>query len=396
MKSILYISYDGLLEPLGQSQVLSYLIPLALKYKITIVSYEKYEDWSNLSERSRINNKIKESGIDWHPLRYHKSPSILAKLIDIIVGLVYGAYLIFFKKIKILHARSYIPGVIVLMLKFIFRIKFIFDMRGFWADERIDGNLWKKNSYIYKFVKLVEKYLLLNADHIITLTHASVNEIYKLNYLIKQNAKITVIPTCTNLEIFKPDVSQIRINNFTLGYIGSVSTWYLFDEVLYCFSELLKINNNCELLIINKGEHDFICKKIINNNIPLNKIKLINLGHNEISVYIRKMDAGIFFIKPAFSKKASSPTRLGEFLGTGIPCLTNDGIGDVSEILNNENVGVVIKDLNKKNIVDGIKKLLILLKDKEIKERCVKTAKKYFSLENGITKYDKIYNELNN
>ena len=121
--NILYITYDGLLEPLGQSQVLSYLVPLALKHKITIISYEKIEDWNNLREKSRIINKIKESGIEWHPLRYHKSTRILAKLLDIILGIIYGSYFIFNKKIQILHARSYIPAIIVLpklqLLKFI-------------------------------------------------------------------------------------------------------------------------------------------------------------------------------------------------------------------------------------------------------------------------------------
>ena len=33
---------------------------------------------------------------------------------------------------------------IALFCKKIFGTKFIFDMRGFWADERVDGDIWKK------------------------------------------------------------------------------------------------------------------------------------------------------------------------------------------------------------------------------------------------------------
>ncbi len=39
--SILYITYDGLLEPLGQSQVLAYLERMSDRLLIHIMSFEK-------------------------------------------------------------------------------------------------------------------------------------------------------------------------------------------------------------------------------------------------------------------------------------------------------------------------------------------------------------------
>ena len=47
MASVLYISYDGLMEPLGQSQVLRYLEGLSLNHKIWIISFEKEGDLSD-------------------------------------------------------------------------------------------------------------------------------------------------------------------------------------------------------------------------------------------------------------------------------------------------------------------------------------------------------------
>ena len=43
---ILYISYDGVLEPLGQSQILSYLKNLSLSNKIFLLSFEKKKRFS--------------------------------------------------------------------------------------------------------------------------------------------------------------------------------------------------------------------------------------------------------------------------------------------------------------------------------------------------------------
>ena len=43
---ILFISFDGLLEPLGQSQILPYLRGLATRgVAITVLSFEKAADW---------------------------------------------------------------------------------------------------------------------------------------------------------------------------------------------------------------------------------------------------------------------------------------------------------------------------------------------------------------
>ena len=61
MPKVLYVSYDGLMEPLGQSQILSYLTRLAKDYDITLVSYEKSYEWSNLVNRSKFINIIKEA-----------------------------------------------------------------------------------------------------------------------------------------------------------------------------------------------------------------------------------------------------------------------------------------------------------------------------------------------
>jgi hypothetical protein len=52
--SVLYISYDGMLEPLGKSQVLAYLKHLVADRPIHLISFEKAGDWANVAERARF------------------------------------------------------------------------------------------------------------------------------------------------------------------------------------------------------------------------------------------------------------------------------------------------------------------------------------------------------
>ena len=64
---ILYLSYDGLTDPLGQSQVIPYCRGLADKgYEIHIVSCEKKVNFS--LKRMEIQLLLSESNIKWYPL----------------------------------------------------------------------------------------------------------------------------------------------------------------------------------------------------------------------------------------------------------------------------------------------------------------------------------------
>ena len=51
-------------------------------------------------------------------------------------------------------------------------------------------------------------------------------------------AKIIVIPCCTDLALFKP--MDRDSDQFTLGYLGSLGTWYMLSEMLQVYKIILK------------------------------------------------------------------------------------------------------------------------------------------------------------
>src|SRR5207248_2823753 len=195
ISGVLYISYDGMLEPLGQSQVIGYLERLAPGRRIHLISFEKPRDWANREQVDAMRRHLADIGIQWHPLRYHKSPSTPATAFDIAAGTAFALALAFRHGIAVVHARSYVAGVMALAVKRATGARFLFDMRGFWADERVDGGLWSASSRLYRAAKRVERSLLLGADHIVTLTHASEDEIRRFDYLQERALPITVVPT---------------------------------------------------------------------------------------------------------------------------------------------------------------------------------------------------------
>lgn len=396
MKSgVLYISYDGMLEPLGQSQVLAYLERLSADRPLYLLSFEKAADWANIDARSRVETRMAAAGIHWHARRYHKFPSSLATAWDIAVGITAGLWFVLFHGLRIVHARSYVPAVMALVLKRLTGVKFVFDMRGFWADERVDGDLWPRGGRLFRVAKWFEKRFLLGADHVVTLTHAAVREIRMFDYLTGRMPPITVVPTCADLDRFAPIPSMVgSANSFTLGYVGSAGSWYLFEKVAQAVRLAMELRPELRFLVVNRGEHTYVREALEKQGVSMNRVEIVSAQHGDVPSLMARMSGGIFFIKPLFSKQASAPTKLGEFLGCGVPCLGNAGVGDMAQVLVGDRVGVAVSDFDDASLRSGIEELFALASDLNIRERCVASARRHFSLDDGVARYRDVYESV--
>jgi glycosyltransferase involved in cell wall biosynthesis len=193
---------------------------------------------------------------------------------------------------------------------------------------------------------------------------------------------------------FKPMPNQRDNSPFILGYVGSAGTWYQFDEVVACFAQLLRLRPDARFLIVNRGEHAYIRERLAAAGVPDAAVELTSATHAEVPCQMARMDAGIFFIKPVFSKQASAPTKLAEFLGCGIPCLGNAGVGDMAEVLEGEQVGVALKVFDEASMKEALQQFLQLVADPATPGRCVAAAQRHFSLDDGVTKYADVYRQM--
>jgi glycosyltransferase involved in cell wall biosynthesis len=390
---VLYISYDGMLEPLGQSQVLAYLEKLAPGRRIHLVSFEKPGDWRQLRARDAIAKRIAAAGIRWHPMRYHKSPSAPATAYDIAAGSIAVVALAARHQLSVVHARSYIPGLMALAVKRIRGAAFLFDMRGLWADERVDGGLWPAGGRLFRAAKNAERRLLLAADHVVALTHASEAEIRRFPYLAQRMPPISVIPTCADLERFTIS-GPLNRDPFVLGYVGSAGTWYMLDEMLRCFLHLREKKPDARLLIVNRNDHGLIRARAAAQSIRPAAMELVAAAHGEVPALIVRMTAAMALYKPVYSRVACAPTKLAEYLGCGVPVLGNAAVGDVAEVLEERRVGLALRGFSDAELRKGIDGVVKLTEQSGVQERCRQAAVDLFSLERGVAAYDAIYRGL--
>lgn len=398
-RSVLYISYTGLMDPLGQSQVLQYVMALGrMGHRMTVLSFEKPEALKDAGQVTAMRALCKAASVDWRPLVWHNRPvGILATAYDLSAGRAHGIRIAREIGAEIVHCRSYIAGLMGLAVKRATGARLIFDMRGFWPDERVDGGIWSKSSLTYRIFKRVERSLFLNADHIVSLTKAGVLEYEAFDYMRGAPPKSTVIPTCTNLDLFRPE--EASREGFTLGYVGSVGSWYLFDAVAQAVARAFAMRPDARFLVVTKGNHNLVRKALENAGAALDRVELRTADFSEVPKQISRMDAGVFFIRPAWSKRASCPTRMGEFLACGKPCLANGGVGDVAEDINETGTGIALPPLGTATVdltaLDAaLEALFVMAADPSMAARCRAAAEERFSLASGVAAYSGIYDRL--
>ena len=383
-----------MLEPLGQSQVIAYLEKLRPEYRIFIVSFEKPADLANAARLASVKARLAAAGIGWTPLRYHKTPSAPATAFDICVGAIVALWIALRQRISIVHTRSYPPALMAMPVKFLTRAKFLFDMRGFWADERVDGGLWPRDGAIYRVTKALERLFLKSADHVVTLTRASAREIESFPYLAKRMPPLSVITTCADLDRFSPPPGRASPDPFVFGYVGSLGTWYMLDEILACFKLVRARLPDARFLAVNRNEHEMLRAAAAKAGIEPDCMEIVAADHGDVPRHIARMSVGAAIIKPVYSKISSAPTKLAEYLGCGLPCLGNAGVGDMAEIIEDNKVGVALTDFSDADRTAAVDRLLALAADPATPARCVDAARRLFSLDDGVASYRAIYRGL--
>ncbi len=391
---VLYVTYDGIADPLGKSQVLPYVRGLADRgYPMDLLSFEK--PGKPLSFGDRL-----ESDVRWFALRYHQRPSVPATTFDVAQGLGATAALDMLAGARCVHVRSYVSAMMSLPWTRLRGIPLIFDTRALYVDERIEAGAWRAEDRFYRFAKGVERQLMRHSTVITVLTHAMqrfLREEYEHRDEIK--APIRVIPTCTDLELFRPDGPAHAATAAALGgartllYQGSLSGRYRPDLMARFYLHWRRAKPGpSRLLVVSRQEPTAIAKTLREAGDGA-EAELVHRSadRDDIASLIRCATAGIFFYQPALSTYGTAPTKLGEMLACGLPVAGN-AVGDVARVLA-EGAGVLVADESDEAFAAAARALAAMEVD-GIAEKARAVAKKWFSLEEGIAAYAKIYDAV--
>ena len=390
----LFISYDGLTDSLGQSQIIPYLNGIVKSRKDLVIHVVSFEKKDAFTSRGGVIRDLLEENVKWHPLVFRQQIPGFSGLLNLMDGLRTINSLVKKNNIQLIHCRSYISALLVSWLvKLGQKVPYVFDIRGFWADERVDGGLWNKEKFpynvAYSFFKKKEKVFFTNASTIVSLTHNAKNYI-ESNFSVTNSP--VVIPCCADLAHFK-SFEKKKKDQFTIGYLGSVGTWYMLEEMLDFYQELLISKPEARFEFITREPKEMIFTLAKSKGISLDQISIRSAEREEIPALISLWHASLFFIKPCFSKRASSPTKHGEIMGCGVPVVCNLGVGDLADIVEKDHAGVAVNDFTTVEYRRAINELLHTEWDVDVIR---KSAQKHYLLEDAVNSYVKIYEDILN
>ncbi len=362
--------------------------------------------WHTETERQ----KLAAEGIEWNFLTYHKRPSAPATLYDVLGGAFFVWRKMRKEKIDVLHARVHTPALMGALAKKFSRQKpkLLFDIRGFFPEEYTDAGIWKKDGGLYKSVKRVEKWLFKESDGFVVLTEKAREILFPESLETGFDAArrpVEVIPCCVNLERFETANENSRLemrrqlkveDRFVAVYVGSFGGWYLTAETADFYGELKRKKENAFALVLTQSKPEMIEPLLRERGFSEKDFLITRVAPGEIPRYLSAADTAISFIKPCYSKQASSPTKNAEYLACGLPIVVNGGVGDTTELTEADETGVVIKEFSAESYQSALASLDKLLEDKAaVSERCRASAQKRFDLKSvGGERYRRIYRRL--
>ena len=405
-RRVLFVSYNGMLDPLGQTQVIPYLRELAQKgVRFTLLSFERERAFTpeGVAQCEQLRSALASQGIEWHWLRYHQWPSVPATVYDVIAGIRKASALVRRNGVEMVHARAHIPATIGLALKRRFGTKLIFDLRGLMAEEYIDAGHWRKGSLPYRLTKAAEWRILQNADAIVTLTERIWPIIREWRGLAGRKPYHTVIPCCVDLERFRfrgEERARRRAelglkDQFTIVYSGSLDGWYLTERMVEFFASFLRRRDDAHLLWLTNGRPQRVRELMEQRNIAAENYSVLSVPAAEVASYLAAADAGLAFIKRCESKVASSPTKNGEYLACGLPLIINAGIGDSDALVSEWNAGVLIDEFNEAEYDVAGARIETMVAQPNTRNQTRAVAEQLFSLHTvGATRYAALYEQV--
>ncbi|MBI1765371.1 MAG: glycosyltransferase [Acidobacteria bacterium] len=403
----LYLCYFGVREPLVQTQVIPYLQQLSQQgIDVRLLTFEP--DWPRSWASAEVEEwraKLAAWGIGWQALPYHKWPSLPATMYDIAAGAWVAARLIRREQIDLLHARSIFAGAMGALAKRLSGGRLLLDIRGFVPEEYVDAGIWPKDGLHFRLAKAVERRLLKEAAGFVVLTEQARRVFFSGRGDTDERGRpIEVIPCCVDSERFgavdgwaREDVRrELGLSGRrVVVYVGALGGWYLTDELAEMLAAAHAQDAATFALVLTQSRAEVMASRLQALGLAPQDYLVRQVTPAEIPRYLKAADVALSLIKPCYSKLASSPTKIAEYLASGLPVISNAGIGDLDELITSERVGVILKEFTTAAYQAALREAELLQQQPDLAARCRAAALKHFDLAAvGGVRYRRLYKRM--
>lgn len=365
-------------SPIADKLVLRFLSKQGEKVDVVTYAEGKNIDFENINIYRTIKIPFIRNirpGFSWKKMVYD-----LLMFVEVIK-------LISHKKYDLVHAVEE-SVFIALVLKFLFKIPYIYDM-----DSSLAQQMEEKYPFLSHFspiLKWFEKKAVKNAEVVVPVCEALANDIAKY-----EPQKVTLLPDVSLLNDNAGETQlnskvNIKVGNTTLMYVGNLEQYQGIDLLLESLSQALKHTEKVELVIVGGNPEDIKKYQHKANKLGLNhKVRFLGAKPaSELGKYLSQADV---LVSPRIKGK-NTPMKIYSYLDSGKPVLATD-LPTHTQVLNSN-----ISMLSKPTPEEFAKGMVSLIEDPSLRLRLGVAAKmmvqKNHSYSAFCEKLGNLYNEV--
>ncbi len=404
-EEILYLTQDGLLEPLMHSQVVRVVERLAtMGWRYRIVSLEKARDLADERSVRDLRARFERAGVHWEfePFDWSQSSRAAANNLGFLTSR--AVELARSGRVRGIHARAYVPAVAALAAWNATRLPWVFDARGYWIDERLEEGRWFTTPFRLGVARGLEHQLFTTASGVVTLTELQAREVeHRFKPLGPRPVRcITTLadfddfvrrPASALTQVPLEQVAALRSKR-VVAIIGSINSSYLVDETLDLARRILDTGPEMHLLVLS-GQREEYARRLAVLGVPETRVTILRAAHDAMPQWLSLVEWCLLLLQPnSIAKRASMPTKLGELFASGVRPIQFGCNEEVSGWVKRAGSGLVLANVSPQTL-DEVARLVASSKaDEAILATARARTKDHFSLEAGAAKYAQLLGEV--
>jgi len=256
----------------------------------------------------------------------------------------------------IVHVRSYVHARIALVAAWpgMRRWWLLFDVRGFWADERVIADILPPNGLHYRVGKRCERWFFAEADAVVPSPRPRFPQIRR--WLGERNVPVVVIPTCAEVDRYA--AAEPSHDGPRAIWCGSIGSCYRFDLAV-------RLRGGTRPPVHRPHRPG----RARSRPAWRHGCRRPSGGAPDLAVELRPGDVGICFLASSLANLARAPTRIAEHLAAGMVVALTPGIGDFDAIVDGHDLGVLVDEDSDAALARTAARALALASHPEIQVR---------------------------
>ncbi len=402
-RHVLALTFDGILQPLGFSQVLRVAEGLSNEgFRYTLLSLEREADLARHADVAAVQRRLARAGIEWIWAPYDTRGGATSIARNIARATRAASAVVRTDRPDVVHARAFHGGLVARALHTMHGTKYVFDARSYWVDEQVEEGRRFTSERAYALAKHVERDLFERAAGIVTLTALQADDVREGRLGAWHGRPVEVIPTCADYAEFRPRtpgaprpaaLDGVPEGARVLGIVGALNRSYGAPETALLAREILALDPRVHLLVLT-AQGDEYRSLLRAHRVDEARTHITRVSHDEMPRVLPFVDWGLLLLRSNFAKRASMPTKLAEFFACGVRPLQHGCNPEVSGWVARAGTGLVLEDLSPDGLASAATRIVSADEAQVSAIEGRDRTKDHFSLEAGVVRYARLLREV--